>query len=163
MEEQVDRLVKKTWENYTHLPPSQRLLIGVSGIPGSGTFSSPSLPLSIPPSLSLSLLTSHPPGKTTLAAIVSSRLNALHAQHSPATANSNPLSAFLPMDGYHLSRRQLDALPDPVSAHARRGAEFTFDGEAFLKLVTELRKPVCPETQTLFAPSFDHSRKDPGE
>lgn len=67
------------------------------------------------------------------------------------------------MDGYHFSRRQLDALPDPVSAHARRGAEFTFDGEAFLKLVTELRKPVCPETQTLFAPSFDHSRKDPGE
>lgn len=50
-------------ENYTHLPPSQRLLIGVSGIPGSGTFSSPSLPLSIPPSLSLSLLTSHPPRK----------------------------------------------------------------------------------------------------
>lgn len=67
------------------------------------------------------------------------------------------------MDGYHLSRRQLDALPDPVSAHARRGAEFTFDGESFLKLVKKLREPLCPETQTLFAPSFDHAMKDPGK
>lgn len=67
------------------------------------------------------------------------------------------------MDGYHLSRRQLDALPDPVSAHARRGAEFTFDGESFLKLVKKLREPLCPESQTLFAPSFDHAMKDPGE
>jgi pantothenate kinase len=67
------------------------------------------------------------------------------------------------MDGYHLSRRQLDSLPDPTSAHARRGAEFTFDGESFLKLVKKLREPLCPETQTLFAPSFDHAVKDPGE
>ena len=108
------------------------------------------------------LLTIHT-GKTTLAAIVSNRLNELHAKQSPGTANSNPLSAFLPMDGYHLSRRQLDALPDPVSAHARRGAEFTFDGDSFLKLVKKLREPLCPESQTLFAPSFDHAMKDPGE
>ena len=39
MEEQVDRLVKKTWEKFEDLPKSQRLLIGVSGIPGSGTTS----------------------------------------------------------------------------------------------------------------------------
>jgi len=65
------------------------------------------------------------------------------------------------MDGYHLSRQQLDAMPDPVSAHARRGAAFTFDGESFFALVKKLREPLCPESQTLYAPSFDHALKDP--
>lgn len=95
--------------------------------------------------------------------MVSNRLNKLHAQQSPGTHTGNPLSAFLPMDGYHLSRSQLDSLPDSVTAHARRGAEFTFDGDSFLKLVKKLREPLCPETQTLFAPSFDHAIKDPGK
>jgi pantothenate kinase len=65
------------------------------------------------------------------------------------------------MDGYHLSRAQLDAMPDPTNAHARRGAAFTFDGKSFLSLVKKLRQPICPETQTLYAPSFDHAIKDP--
>jgi pantothenate kinase len=104
---------------------------------------------------------SPPPGKTTLAAIVSKRLNEKHAQESPGISNSNPLAAFIPMDGYHLSRAQLDAMPDPANAHARRGAAFTFDGDSFFKLVKKLREPICPETQTLYAPSFDHAIKDP--
>ncbi|KAJ4365117.1 hypothetical protein N0V83_008735 [Neocucurbitaria cava] len=79
------------------------------------------------------------------------------------TAITNPLAAFIPMDGYHLSRAQLDAMPDPDSAHARRGAAFTFDGDSFLSLVKKLREPLCPETQTLYAPSFDHAIKDPVE
>jgi pantothenate kinase len=100
-------------------------------------------------------------GKTTLAAIVSKKLNEKHAQQSPATANSNPLAAFIPMDGFHLTRTQLDAMPDADSAHARRGAAFTFDGHSFLSLVMELREPICPETSTLYAPSFNHAIKDP--
>lgn len=52
-------------------------------------------------------------------------------------------------------------MPDPVSAHARRGAAFTFDGESFFALVKKLREPLCPESQTLYAPSFDHALKDP--
>ncbi|KAF1835118.1 P-loop containing nucleoside triphosphate hydrolase protein [Decorospora gaudefroyi] len=135
MEEQVDRLVNKVWDKYQDVPASKRLLVAVSGIPGSG--------------------------KTTLAAIVSNRLNEKHAQQSPGTANSNPVSAFIPMDGFHLSRTQLDAMPDPDSAHARRGAAFTFDGESFLSLVKQLRDPICPESATLYAPSFDHAIKDP--
>lgn len=67
------------------------------------------------------------------------------------------------MDGYHLSRAQLSAMPDPNTAHARRGAAFTFDAPAFLKLVKELRAPICPETGTVYAPSFDHAVKDPVE
>ena len=107
-----------------------------------------------------SILTLHT-GKTTLAAKVTQKLNQLYAQKSPATHNGSPLTAFIPMDGYHLSRSQLDALPDPVTAHARRGAAFTFDGDAFLQLVKKLREPLCPETSTLYAPSFDHAVKDP--
>ena len=71
------------------------------------------------------------------------------------------IATFLPMDGYHLTRAQLSAMPDPHTAHARRGAAFTFDAAAFLKLVKEMREPLCPETGTIFAPSFDHAVKDP--
>lgn len=67
------------------------------------------------------------------------------------------------MDGYHLSRAQLDAMPDPITAHARRGAAFTFDGSSFLSLVQSLRSPITSSTPTLHAPSFDHAKKDPVE
>jgi pantothenate kinase len=67
------------------------------------------------------------------------------------------------MDGYHLSRAQLDAMPDPINAHARRGAAFTFDDNSFLDLVHKLREPLLPESTTIYAPSFDHSVKDPIE
>ena len=66
------------------------------------------------------------------------------------------------MDGYHLTRAQLSAMPDPVTAHARRGAEFTFDGPAFLKLVQLLRGPLAGG-ETIYVPSFDHAIKDPVE
>ncbi|KAL8686685.1 MAG: hypothetical protein Q9224_005369 [Gallowayella concinna] len=67
------------------------------------------------------------------------------------------------MDGYHLSRAQLSAMPDPTTAHARRGAAFTFDDKAYLALVKRLREPLCPESKTIYAPSFDHATKDPVE
>ncbi|KAK5721427.1 hypothetical protein LTR17_014547 [Elasticomyces elasticus] len=134
MEEQVDRLVKKTWEKYQHTPKSKRLMIAVSGIPGSG--------------------------KTTLAARVAQRVNDLWRDENPGLA-SGQIATFLPMDGYHLTRAQLSAMPDPNTAHARRGAAFTFDAPAFLELVKKLRQPLCPETGTIYAPSFDHSVKDP--
>lgn len=41
MEEQVDRLVKKAWFKFQDTPKSKRLLIAVSGIPGSGTRKKP--------------------------------------------------------------------------------------------------------------------------
>lgn len=66
------------------------------------------------------------------------------------------------MDGYHLSRAQLSALPNPQEAHARRGAEFTFDGDSFLTLVRAVRaQNGNPKSGILYAPSFDHAIKDP--
>ncbi|KAF2771309.1 P-loop containing nucleoside triphosphate hydrolase protein [Teratosphaeria nubilosa] len=137
MEEQVDRLVKKTWAKFKDTPKSKRLMVAVSGIPGSG--------------------------KTTLAAKVASRLNELWRQEAPSQASEPGVATFLPMDGYHLTREQLSAMSDPNTAHARRGAAFTFDAPAFLRLVKKLREPLCAETQTIYTPSFDHAVKDPVE
>lgn len=65
------------------------------------------------------------------------------------------------MDGYHLSRAQLAAMPDPTTAIHRRGAAFTFDAEAFYILALTLREPLATTSSTLYAPSFDHAVKDP--
>lgn len=70
------------------------------------------------------------------------------------------------MDGFHLTRAQLDAMPDPATAHARRGAEFTFDGEGFLRLVQALRKPLpasssSPSSSTSAPPSDDAGSGNP--
>jgi pantothenate kinase len=54
-------------------------------------------------------------------------------------------------------------MPNAEEAVFRRGAAFTFDGDKFLQLVEEVRKPVGPETNTIYAPSFDHAVKDPVE
>ena len=52
-------------------------------------------------------------------------------------------------------------MPDPTTAHGRRGAAFTFDDEAFYDLVKTLQEPLLPESKTVYAPSFDHAIKDP--
>ncbi|GAW25260.1 putative kinase-related protein [Rosellinia necatrix] len=131
MDAQVARLVDKAWERFQQTPKDHRFMIAIGGIPGSG--------------------------KTTLSKRVTRELNARHARLHPEDAG--PIAAFVPMDGYHLTRAQLSAMPDPAAALARRGAEFTFDGAAFLALVRALRRPVGGET--VLAPSFDHAVGDP--
>ncbi|KAK6579582.1 hypothetical protein PZA11_007818 [Diplocarpon coronariae] len=134
MEEQVNRLVDKTWAKFQTIPPNQRLMIAISGIPGSG--------------------------KTTLARTITARLNALSSSTSPP-GRASEIATFIPMDGYHLPLSALHAMPDPVHALARRGAPFTFDGPAYLSLVASLRPPLTPSTPTVYAPSFSHTTKDP--
>ena len=59
-------------------------------------------------------------------------------------------------DGFHYYRHELDKFPDPVEAHARRGAPHTFNAAKFVELVTSLKHGI---TGTIYAPSFDHSLK----
>lgn len=98
-----------------------------------------------------------------MAAKVTDRINRQWHDETAARSGNDAIATFLPMDGYHLTRAQLSAMPDPDVAHARRGAAFTFDAPAFLSLVKKLREPICPETGTIYAPSFDHAVKDPKE
>ncbi|PGH16410.1 hypothetical protein AJ79_01741 [Helicocarpus griseus UAMH5409] len=135
MEEQVSRLVDKAWAKFLSTPPSTRLMIAISGIPGSG--------------------------KTSLAAIMAKRINEKYATTFPDA--SSPIATSVSMDGYHLSRAQLAAMPEPAVAVARRGAAFTFDPVKFLRLVRALREPLTANSTTLYAPSFDHAVKDPVE
>jgi len=111
--------------------PGGPFLVAVAGVPGSG--------------------------KTTLAAAVARRLNALAASGPPPTHGVAMGRAFvMPMDGYHLTRAQLDAMPDPATAHARRGAPFTFDPAALRADLLTLQR-----TGQLSAPGFDHALRDP--
>lgn len=76
---------------------------------------------------------------------------------------SQDVAIAVPMDGFHLTRAQLAAMPDPGNAFARRGAEFTFDGAAFARTVEYLRKPINKDLDGpgLLLPTFDHAVKDP--
>ena len=90
-------------------------------------------------------------------------------QKDGADANGSPqdVAIAVPMDGFHLTRAQLAAMPDPETAFARRGAAFTFDGAAFTAVVESLRAPIKqgdsspPPPPSLLLPAFDHAVKDP--
>ncbi|BDD56350.1 hypothetical protein MAP00_001817 [Monascus purpureus] len=134
MDQQVNRLVEKVWAEFRSTPSNARLMIAISGIPGSG--------------------------KTELASVMARRVNQIYTSEKPGPA---PIATAIPMDGYHLTRAQLAQMPDPEYAAARRGAAFTFDGGKFLELAQSLRREITAETPNLYAPSFDHAIKDPVE
>jgi len=54
-------------------------------------------------------------------------------------------------------------MADPVEAHARRGAPFTFDPVSLKLLIERVKAPLGDEEKTIYAPSFDHAIKDPVE
>lgn len=86
-------------------------------------------------------------GKSTLAAEVTERIN--------STAGK-AVAVRVPMDGFHLFRWELDKMPDPAAAHARRGAPWTFDAAAYVACLRRL-KAGAEEA----VPSFDHGTGDP--
>jgi pantothenate kinase len=86
-------------------------------------------------------------GKSTLAREVVRRANVLAGAE---------VAVNVPMDGFHLTRAQLDALPDPAAARARRGAPWTFDAPGYVACLR-----AAGAGAALAAPSFDHGRGDP--
>ncbi|CDO54412.1 hypothetical protein DV495_002941 [Geotrichum candidum] len=95
-----------------------------------------------------------------------------HKNHSASSIDSDDtlvendvaFSAVVTMDGYHYTRAQLDQFPDPVEAHKRRGAPFTFDAEGVLSMAKTLHESTDSHIHnTLYFPSFDHEVKDPVE
>jgi len=73
-------------------------------------------------------------------------------------AQLGKLLAVIPLDGYHYRRSELNAMEDPVEAHARRGAPFTFNSTRFVNDLIKARS----EGEGTF-PSFDHRVGDPVE
>ncbi len=65
---------------------------------------------------------------------------------------------IIPMDGFHYYRHELDAMPNPAYAHARRGTPFTFNAAKFVTTLLDAR-----QTGHGAFPSFDHHIGDPVE
>ncbi|KAL1892166.1 hypothetical protein Cpir12675_004634 [Ceratocystis pirilliformis] len=130
--EAIARLTSKVAARLENLPKTHRFIIAIVGIPGSG--------------------------KTTLAQAITTSLNGLP---QAASAGGGPFAVAVPMDGFHYTRAYLSAMPNAAEAHARRGAAFTFDAEAWCALVTAVGAPLEPGAGCIEAPGFDHSVKDP--
>ena len=62
----------------------------------------------------------------------------------------------VPMDGYHYTRAELDAMPNAREAHEKRGAHWTFDAERFARDLEASSK-----AETFSFPGFDHAMGDP--
>ncbi len=107
----------------------QRYIVGVAGCPGSG--------------------------KSTLSKRLCTKLNAKFSEGGGSSEGS--VAVVVPMDGFHLTRKQLDAMQQPALAHKRRGAHWTFDAEGFVAAVASVR---APGSAAAF-PSFDHAVGDP--
>lgn len=120
------------WKERT--PPDTRLLVGVSGIPASG--------------------------KSCLARIVVEKCNRMLTGDTKEPNCSPAVAILIGLDGWHLTRAQLDAMPDPKLAHDHRGAHWTFDANGFASFVEAIRKPLSIGG-SVKAPTFDHAKKDP--
>lgn len=90
---------------------------------------------------------------------------------SHSTSNAN-FATTVTMDGYHLTRAQLDQFEDPAEAHKRRGSPWTFDAEGVVSMAESLFNSCMSKTkyfddcgssscESLYFPSFDHAVKDP--
>lgn len=116
-----------------------RIIISIAGVPGSG--------------------------KTTLATKVAQLLSHHYSYSNNNMKNMKQFSQTVSMDGYHLTRAQLDKFPDPKEAHKRRGSPWTFDANGVVSMAKTLYESTLNnnnnQKKILQFPSFDHAVKDP--
>ncbi|KAH9920300.1 P-loop containing nucleoside triphosphate hydrolase protein [Fomitopsis serialis] len=140
MDQQAIQLGDHILQRLCATASTERILIGLAGVPASG--------------------------KSTLAQLIVDHVNKT-TRREHAGVDHRDIAVLIGLDGWHLSRAQLDAMPDPKLARDRRGAHWTFDGEAYVDFVRALRKPhtdpasAVGESDAVYAPSFDHAVKDP--
>ncbi len=91
-------------------------------------------------------------GKSTLATRLAEEVNARAGL---------PVMTALSMDGFHLTKAQLQQMPDPEAAFARRGAPWTFNATALAQRLCRLRDN-AGETSVEW-PDFQHDVGDPVE
>lgn len=90
---------------------TQRYIVAIAGGPGSG--------------------------KTTVANNIVQRINAAQRKNEQRVPES---AVCVSMDGFHLPRSSLDALPNREEAYVRRGAPWTFDVDGIVEFVQGLRR-----------------------
>lgn len=133
MDDEATKLAQFLVERLRNAPPDSRLLVGITGIAASG--------------------------KSTFAARIIERTRAILHDLPGDNALAGSTAVLVGLDGWHLTRAQLDQMPDPKLAHERRGIHWTFDAAAYVSFIQSLRLP--NPRDTLSFPSFDHAVKDP--
>ena len=91
-------------------------------------------------------------GKTTFAGKLTEQIN---------RQCKAPVMATLGMDGFHLSKAQLNTFPDPQQAFARRGAPWTFDPQRMSECLQQVRDSFA--ISRCDWPGFEHDIGDPVE
>lgn len=151
----VDILCRRVAALQERIPRStrRRILITLAGVPGSGKST-------VATALTTSLREKGVENVVVLPMVLKPRRGV------SCRDSSHCLQADLRyQDGYHFPKSVLSAFENPERAFRRRGAPFTYDVDAFVKLVMTLRaSPVTApdELRPMFrVPSFDHSIQDP--
>lgn len=121
-------------------PDGKPFLVGVVGIPGSGTSHNRYTQLSPGSELTYCRLSI---GKSTSCEIMAEFL---------------PNALVMPMDGYHYSKEQLNAMENPEDVVYRRGAPDTFDPASLEK---DLERIMEGDEERVSIPGFDHAVGDP--
>ncbi|CDO70949.1 hypothetical protein BN946_scf184829.g58 [Trametes cinnabarina] len=146
MDKIADELAQYLLDRLKDTSSDGRFLVGIAGVPASG--------------------------KSTLAQLLVNRVNAAatgssshehsHSAFGAGARSDKPIAVYVGLDGWHLTRAQLDAFPNPKLAHDRRGAHWTFDGEGYVAFIRALREPITASGEKIvYAPSFSHEKKDP--